>query len=50
MTMDFAAPPSGMPKGFKPGDRIRFRFHLNNEGAATLSSVEPASLAQGAKP
>lgn len=50
MTMDFAAPPSGMPKGFKPGDRIRFRFRLNNEGAATLSSIEPATPAQGGKP
>ncbi|MBF6992223.1 efflux RND transporter periplasmic adaptor subunit [Cupriavidus sp. IK-TO18] len=50
MTMDFAAPPTGMAKGFKPGDRIRFRFRVNNEGAAILSSVEPASSAQGARP
>lgn len=50
MTMDFAAPPSGMPKGFKPGDRIRFRFQLDRDGAATLSSVEPAASAPGARP
>ncbi|WP_432257339.1 efflux RND transporter periplasmic adaptor subunit [Cupriavidus sp. TMH.W2] len=51
MTMDFAAPPAGLPKGLKPGDRIRFRFHLDRDGAATLSSVEPAgNNAQGARP
>ncbi|SPK75668.1 RND family efflux transporter, MFP subunit (plasmid) [Cupriavidus taiwanensis] len=50
MTMDFAAPASGMPKGFKPGDRIRFRFRLDRDGAATLSSVEPAASAPGARP
>lgn len=50
MTMDFAAPPAGLPKGLKPGDRIRFRFHLDRDGAATLSSVEPSGNAQGARP
>ncbi|MBB3009745.1 efflux RND transporter periplasmic adaptor subunit [Cupriavidus alkaliphilus] len=50
MTMDFAAPASGMPQGFKPGDRIRFRFHLDRDGAATLSSVERAAAASGARP
>lgn len=50
MTMDFAAPPADLPKGFKPGDRVRFRFHLNSEGTAVLSSVELAANAQGAKP
>ena len=50
MTMDFAAPPAGLPKGLKPGDRIRFRFHLDRDGAAMLSSVEPAGTAQGARP
>ncbi|MDK3024654.1 efflux RND transporter periplasmic adaptor subunit [Cupriavidus taiwanensis] len=50
MTMDFAAPASGMPKGFKPGDRIRFRFHLDRDGAAVLSSVAPAGSADGARP
>ncbi|SCU74698.1 Copper efflux transporter, RND family, MFP subunit [Cupriavidus necator] len=50
MTMDFAAPPAGLPKGLKPGDRVRFRFHLNSDGMAILSSVEPAASVQGAKP
>ncbi|WP_439673215.1 Efflux transporter, RND family, MFP subunit (plasmid) [Cupriavidus necator] len=50
MTMDFAAPPAGLPKGLKSGDAIRFRFHLNSDGMAILSSVEPAASAQGAKP
>ncbi|SPD66971.1 Membrane fusion protein, Cu(I)/Ag(I) efflux system (plasmid) [Cupriavidus taiwanensis] len=50
MTMDFAAPASGMPQGFKPGDRIRFRFQLDRDGAATLSSVERAASAPGARP
>ncbi len=50
MSMDFAAPPTGLPKGLKPGDRIRFRFHLDRDGAAMLSSVEPAGTAEGARP
>uniref|UniRef100_UPI003F494A41 efflux RND transporter periplasmic adaptor subunit n=1 Tax=Cupriavidus yeoncheonensis TaxID=1462994 RepID=UPI003F494A41 len=50
MTMDFAAPPAGLPKGLKAGDRIRFRFHLNSDGMAILSSVEPAGTTQGGKP
>lgn len=50
MTMDFAAPPAGLPKGLKAGDRVRFHFHLNSDGAAILSSVEPADTTQGAKP
>ncbi|MGH8784350.1 MAG: efflux RND transporter periplasmic adaptor subunit [Cupriavidus necator] len=50
MTMDFSAPPAGLPKGFRPGDRVRFRFHLNSDGMAILSSVEPAASAPGARP
>ncbi len=50
MTMDFAAPPAGLPKGLKPGDRVRFRFHLNSDGMPVLSSVEPAASVQGGKP
>ncbi|MDO3620426.1 efflux RND transporter periplasmic adaptor subunit [Ralstonia pseudosolanacearum] len=42
MTMDFAAPPAGLPKGLKPGERVRLRFHLDKDGMAVLSSVEPA--------
>ncbi|QHB56477.1 efflux RND transporter periplasmic adaptor subunit (plasmid) [Ralstonia solanacearum] len=50
MTMDFAAPPTGLPKGLKPGDRVRFRFHLDQDGTAVLSSVEPAANGAGGKP
>lgn len=50
MTMDFAAPPTGLPKGLKAGDNIRFRFHLDSDGAARLSSVEAAASAQGSRP
>ncbi|MGO4326880.1 efflux RND transporter periplasmic adaptor subunit [Cupriavidus sp. 2TAF22] len=49
MTMDFAARDAALLKGLKPGDRIRFRFRLEQDGAATLSSVKPAG-AEGAKP
>ncbi|GJG98228.1 efflux RND transporter periplasmic adaptor subunit [Cupriavidus pauculus] len=49
MTMDFAAHDPAMLKGLKPGDRIRFRFSLDQDGAATLSSVQPTG-AEGAKP
>lgn len=50
MTMDFSAPPAGLPKGLKAGDRVRFRFHLNNDGLPVLSSVELAASVQGGKP
>ncbi|KAA0178773.1 efflux RND transporter periplasmic adaptor subunit [Cupriavidus gilardii] len=49
MTMEFAAPSTGMLTGFKPGDRVRFRFRLNDEGVATLSSVEAATADTGAR-
>lgn len=49
MTMDFAAHDPAMLRGLKPGDRIRFRFSQGQDGAATLSSVQPAG-AEGAKP
>lgn len=47
MTMDFASPPTGLPKDLKPGDRVHFRFHLDKDGMAVLSSVEPAGDAGG---
>ncbi|MDF3883379.1 efflux RND transporter periplasmic adaptor subunit [Cupriavidus basilensis] len=51
MTMDFAVPPTGLPKGFKQGDRVRFRFHMNSDGEPVLSSVQPATAgAPGGKP
>lgn len=48
MTMEFGAPPAGMPKGFKPGDQVRFRFRLDKDGVATLSTVESAVADAGA--
>ncbi|HBD38374.1 MAG TPA: efflux RND transporter periplasmic adaptor subunit, partial [Cupriavidus sp.] len=42
MSMDFAAHDGAQLKGLKPGDRIRFRFHLAEDGTAMLSSVQPA--------
>lgn len=43
MTMDFAAHDAAQLKGLKPGDRIRFHFHLDQDGAATLSTIQPAA-------
>lgn len=48
MTMDFAAHDPALLKGFKPGEQVRFRFHLDQDGTATLSSVRAAS-AEGSK-
>jgi len=50
MTMDFMAPASGLPKGLKEGQQVRFRFHMDNDGMPVLSSVLPASAGEGAKP
>lgn len=50
MTMEFMAPPTGLPKDLKAGQQIRFRFHLDGDGMAVLSSVQPASAPGGTKP
>ncbi|MDC6177100.1 efflux RND transporter periplasmic adaptor subunit [Ralstonia solanacearum] len=50
MTMDFMVPASGLAKGLKPGQPVRFRFHMDADGMAMLSSVEPVSDAKGVKP
>ncbi|WP_186426691.1 efflux RND transporter periplasmic adaptor subunit [Cupriavidus metallidurans] len=47
MSMDFAAHDAAQLKGLKPGDRIRFRFHLAEDGTAMLSSVQPAGAEGG---
>lgn len=49
MTMDFATHDAALLKGLKAGDRIRFQFRLDQDGAATLSSVQPTG-AEGGKP
>jgi Cu(I)/Ag(I) efflux system membrane fusion protein len=50
MTMDFKAPASGLPKGLKEGQQVRFRFHMDSEGTPVLSSVQPVSASVGGKP
>jgi Cu(I)/Ag(I) efflux system membrane fusion protein len=40
MTMEFAAPKSGLPAGVKAGDRIRFDFTLK-DGEFQATRVEP---------
>lgn len=50
MTMDFAAPPTGLPKGLKVGERVHFRFRLDQDGMAVLSSVESAADGAEGKP
>ncbi|MFV8593243.1 efflux RND transporter periplasmic adaptor subunit [Ralstonia pseudosolanacearum] len=50
MTMEFKAPPTGMPKNLKAGQQIRFRFHMDADDTPVLSSVQPATAEAGAKP
>ncbi len=50
MTMDFKAPPAGLPKGLKQGQQVRFKFQMDAEGVPVLSSVQPASTTAGSKP
>ncbi len=44
MTMEFAAPKSGLPAGVKAGDRIRFDFTMK-DGEFQATRVEPLSRA-----
>lgn len=50
MTMEFKAPPTGMPKNLKAGQQIRFRFHMDADDTPVLSSVQSATVEAGAKP
>lgn len=50
MTMDFQATPAGMPKDLKPGQRIRFRFRLDADQVAILTSVQPVAAGNGSRP
>ncbi len=50
MTMEFAAPPAGLPQGLKAGDRVAFSFRLDPHGMATLVTVAPQVQTAGAKP
>ncbi|MCX7893995.1 MAG: efflux RND transporter periplasmic adaptor subunit [Burkholderiales bacterium] len=40
MTMEFAAPPAGLPRDVKPGDRIRFEFTMTPGGDFRATKVE----------
>jgi len=42
MTMDFGAPPSGLPAGVKAGQTVKFAFTMNKEGEPVLTRIEPA--------
>lgn len=50
MTMDFQAPPTGLPKDLKPGQQIRFRFRLDADEVAVLTSVQPVAAGNGSRP
>lgn len=50
MTMDFKAPPAGLPQGLKPGQLVRFKFHMDAEGMPVLSSVQASTTVGGSKP
>jgi len=40
MTMDFGAPPKGLPPSLKPGQAVTFAFMVNKEGAPVLTRIE----------
>jgi Cu(I)/Ag(I) efflux system membrane fusion protein len=41
MTMDFAAPKTGIPPGIKEGDRVKFEFRQGGQGAFELTAIAP---------
>lgn len=50
MTMDFAVPPQGLPRGLAPGDKVAFEFRMADDGARLTSvrPMAPAAAASGA--
>ena len=48
MTMDFALPASGLPRGVAPGDSVTFDFTQGSDGGYRISSISPAKRAQEA--
>jgi Cu(I)/Ag(I) efflux system membrane fusion protein len=42
MTMDFAAPKTGIPPGIKEGDHVKFEFRQGGQGAFELTAIAPA--------
>ena len=47
MTMDFKAPPAGLPAGLKAGDAIAFEFVQSPDGSFAVTRIAPRS---GARP
>jgi Cu(I)/Ag(I) efflux system membrane fusion protein len=41
MTMEFAAPKTGIPPGIKEGDRVKFEFRQGGQGAFELTAIAP---------
>lgn len=41
MTMDFKLPPSGVPAGVGPGDKVNFEFYMDADGLPQLTGVTP---------
>lgn len=48
MTMDFKAPPQGLPRGLADGDNVHFEFYLDADNVPRLTMVTP--LASKAAP
>ena len=42
MTMDFGAPPTGLPPGLKPGQSVSFAFTMSKDGLPVLTRIQPA--------
>jgi Cu(I)/Ag(I) efflux system membrane fusion protein len=40
MTMDFSAPPKGLPPSLRPGQAVTFAFMLNKDGVPVLTRIE----------
>jgi len=41
MTMPFAPPAEGLPKGIQVGTRVRFSFSTTPEGGYQIKSIQP---------
>ena len=41
MTMDFKPPPTGLPRGVEPGDRVSFEFTMGTDGPPQLIRITP---------
>ena len=49
MTMEFKAPPSGMPKNIAKGDMVQFDFVMSKDDGPALTSITPLKPAAAAK-